>query len=158
MCFLTKFLASFWHLLERCLRFFTSYIPNFEFESKYRPDHHLLAWWTVIEFLMLPVIDGRCCPGGHRAVCADAERLLGPDLVGHLQEDLTHQVRGHHPCRGCRGEFWSQIQWIWIPDPEFWPNLDPDPGLYYQFWKKPKFINNLRKNNFLTKIGTNINV
>ena len=19
------------------------------------------------------------------------------------------------------------------PDPEFWPNLDPDPGLYYQF-------------------------
>ena len=22
------------------------------------------------------------------------------------------------------------------PDPGFWPNLDTDPGLYYQFWKK----------------------
>ena len=22
------------------------------------------------------------------------------------------------------------------PDPEFWPNWDPDPGLCYQFWKK----------------------
>ena len=22
------------------------------------------------------------------------------------------------------------------PDPEFWPNVDPDPGLGYQFWKK----------------------
>ena len=21
-------------------------------------------------------------------------------------------------------------------DPGFWPNLDPDPGLCYQFWKK----------------------
>ena len=22
------------------------------------------------------------------------------------------------------------------PDPGFWPNLDPDLGQYYQFWKK----------------------
>ena len=34
------------------------------------------------------------------------------------------------------------------PDPGFWPNLHPDPGLYNQFWKK-KFKIILEKNNFL---------
>ena len=32
------------------------------------------------------------------------------------------------------------------PYPGFWPNLDPDPGLYYQLWKNKL---NLEKNNFL---------
>ena len=33
---------------------------------------------------------------------------------------------------------------LWIhyieldPDPRFWPNLEPDPGLYCQFWKNAK--------------------
>ena len=33
-------------------------------------------------------------------------------------------------------------------DPGYWPNLDPDPGLYYQFRKKKLQII-LEKNNFL---------
>ena len=36
----------------------------------------------------------------------------------------------------------------WDPDPEFWSNLDPDPWLYNQFWKK-KIKTILEKNNFL---------
>ena len=39
------------------------------------------------------------------------------------------------------------------PDPEFWPNLDPDPGLPYVINLKEKI--NLEKYNFLLKnIGT----
>ena len=34
------------------------------------------------------------------------------------------------------------------PDPECWPNLDPDPGLFDKFWKK-KFKIILEKGNFL---------
>ena len=34
------------------------------------------------------------------------------------------------------------------PDPGFWPNLNPDPELYNQFWKK-KFQISLEKNNLL---------
>ena len=36
------------------------------------------------------------------------------------------------------------------PDPntEFWPNLNPDPGLCYQFWAKNVIIS-LKKNIFL---------
>ena len=32
------------------------------------------------------------------------------------------------------------------PDQEFWPNLDPDPGLYYQF------LEDKNKNNLQNKI------
>ena len=28
----------------------------------------------------------------------------------------------------------------WDPDPEFWPNLDPDPGLFYKFWDRKKVV------------------
>ena len=36
------------------------------------------------------------------------------------------------------------------PDPAFWPNLDPDPGLCYQFLKNVE--NSFRGKNFYRKI------
>ena len=34
---------------------------------------------------------------------------------------------------------WIQIHWIWIRIQNFGPNLDPDPGLCYQFWRENNF-------------------
>ena len=31
------------------------------------------------------------------------------------------------------------------PDPEFWPNLDPDPGLFHQFREKKIIKNKFRE-------------
>ena len=36
-------------------------------------------------------------------------------------------------------------------DPGFWPNLDPEPGLYNQFWKK-KYKKILEQNFFFKKV------
>ena len=36
-------------------------------------------------------------------VCIDAKHRVCPDLVGHLQEDLPHQVRRRPAGRGGRG-------------------------------------------------------
>ena len=35
------------------------------------------------------------------------------------------------------------------PEPEFLSNLDPDLGLFYQFWKKNLKLIFKKKNNFL---------
>ena len=43
---------------------------------------------------------------------------------------------------------WTAVLWIQIPNTL---NLDPDPGLCYQFWKKKKLKIILEKNNFLKK-------
>ena len=39
----------------------------------------------------------------------------------------------------------------WDPDPEFWPVLDPDPELCYQFRRKQIFKIIFENNNFLQK-------
>ena len=46
---------------------------------------------------------------------------------------------------------WIKIHRIWIRIQNCWPNLDPDPGLYYKFWRKIKINNKLKENNLFLK-------
>ena len=75
-------------------------------------------------------------------------------LHGGLQRRpcLRDHGQGQEQTAECWPMLWIQIHWIPIgPDPGFWSNLDPDPGLCYQFWKKWFIKTSFKKGLFLNK-------